>query len=1425
VTKPTLPIKPDDTIRTAANMLAPDQLGSEGRWLDVPRLPQFNGQDKQSWQWCGRAAAAMVYDYYCKALGKTDEYVGHDDGKPGKGPNGKLKINLRFLGGSHKGDIAGIDETGLCKPGQIFDAVGWKHTGGYVQTRAGEPADLDRATVERLFAAIVEQVRNNNPVVLYSRLSTSNSRGHIVCVSGYKKVDGELWLRINDPTRPHQDLLGKGNWEEVVAKPGTEPKPRFSEYWVRAKHLLEPHKLDPDKRLLSYMKDARFGRFIVVSDQKVKDDAEVVHVLGAAPKAKGQGAPKPPPTPPASGGTSLPFGVNGSTQVDAQSLTALYHVVERGSSGYFPLAETSSLHSGAHFAVERNTPVCAIARGEVVAARISVASGEHPWGDTGFVLLRHLLEGNKTIYNLALHLEREALHPDRARAGWLRALLIDAMGGSTAQKPKWRVVEELPTWKDADKGHFSPTNVDIETKVKPGVHEEKDRLVEDHGLYVKLDAGWIKAPGDDSGPARELSPWADFDLDEAAKKSDLVKALRDGKVAVLDKDKKDGKHRWTVEAGESVGIAGAYLGVPQFHWSVFSKDPVFPSGALPAQEYGGRDEVKLATVDVTSHDAGTPEHAKQLFDALDPKKQLLGKLPQGVLAPGELTYFYRVPAQCWRSRYLAIKGRSEFKLDADKLLGLERFKSHSDKERDEFKKNAKAFVFWDDLAEADDLPKDGVAWFVHPVTALRLMAHVAMERDHDDSPAAAEKPELHPQHDLVIMLRDAKGPLAEIDVTVKSGGKQLLKEKTDAAGQILVPLQQAAGKEIEISVPQDVVGDKGKLVAVLNESGAPKTIMPGTEPPEHPFNGSDLLPEARLGMAMRVREGQTPRAFAAWNNATFNPEKPIRQLRPRERVTVERIVHRAIDGAYEAIQTHVEGAVAYLWSTWKGEHNLEVDDGATHESGSGSGAVVQASWSTRVANLDEHPVFAGRVSGISDGDELKVAFFAILSTGAPEHDVELHEDKVKVAKGGFSVAFDPHQLVADHDLLNVVRPVYAKVTASGHEFSLRDQAIAIRRDGIVADEPPAPPQAVAHGARVVYAFTEIDRGGAVDRHRTKDGKEPQTRTLSQLSGEVTRRIMSDGGDELYVGGTVREMHLATEAQEHLTAAQALEQQKAALLALYPDAPVSRLFAKPEEAPFRDNGMTVGICAQDCKTEVCDAGTRTGCTEEIRTHNLLSCQNVNPDPSVSADKGRNLCRTAVPDPGKLPVVAVHCYSALGVCHGVRHDKSKCFLQTVVRGPENEERERWYVSLTMRATEKGNTVHPYHGGHSGAPQHVDRGVNLRVVVINPQNGNAVVCSMEDYGPSGNTRKKDGNEAVPEAKVDRDKLVGWGHICGMSYETHWKLDFKGRHGDPVALLAYVPADTPLGPLPEGAVIKLRKRATYAQIMALEPVPVEAK
>jgi hypothetical protein len=75
-----------------------------------------------------------------------------------------------------------------------------------------------------------------------------------------------------------------------------------------------------------------------------------------------------------------------------------------------------------------------------------------------------------------------------------------------------------------------------------------------------------------------------------------------------------------------------------------------------------------------------------------------------------------------------------------------------------------------------------------------------------------------------------------------------------------------------------------------------------------------------------------------------------------------------------------------------------------------------------------------------------------------------------------------------------------------------------------------------------------------------------------------------------------------------------------------------------------------------------------------------------------------------------------------------------------------------------------------------------------------------------------------------VAKDEFIGWGHICGVSYEARWKLDLHNAHGEPIVLLAFVPATTPLGPLPEGTVVKLRKTATRDQILGYAAVPKAA-
>ena len=241
--KPSLPIAPDDAIRIPDKMEQPDQTGTAGRWLDVPRLPEFNGL-AESWLWSGRTSAATLYNYYCKALHKTSEYIGHKTGKIGPGAIGRYADNLRWLGGANADAIAGLSDNGRVDLSQLFDKMGWKLQESYLQKSPNEAIGTDRAEVARRFSPIIEALGANNPVLIYTRLSTGKNGGHVVVISGWKKEDDELWLRITDPTHPHVEILGEANLQLVQQRTSS-----FSEYWVRAGRLLETHPGREGKRL------------------------------------------------------------------------------------------------------------------------------------------------------------------------------------------------------------------------------------------------------------------------------------------------------------------------------------------------------------------------------------------------------------------------------------------------------------------------------------------------------------------------------------------------------------------------------------------------------------------------------------------------------------------------------------------------------------------------------------------------------------------------------------------------------------------------------------------------------------------------------------------------------------------------------------------------------------------------------------------------------------------------------------------------------------------------------------------------------------------------------------------------------------------------------------------------------------------------
>ncbi len=363
----------------------------------------------------------------------------------------------------------------------------------------------------------------------------------------------------------------------------------------------------------------------------------------------------------------------------------------------------------------------------------------------------------------------------------------------------------------------------------------------------------------------------------------------------------------------------------------------------------------------------------------------------------------------------------------------------------------------------------------------------------------------------------------------------------------------------------------------------------------------------------------------------------------------------------------------------------------------------------------------------------------------------------------------------------------ARVKVKGNDISLRDQAITIYGDAKFPDPKPKPSQEQGGkpGGKELVAYYEIDRAGEIDHMNTFGGDPAPERSLSQLSGAVAERIKGDGWDKIYVGAAAAEQHLALSGEENMTPAQALEHHSRLLKASFPDAPDWIIATDPETAWKADNGLQAGICAIHCKTQVCGAGAKTGCTEKVRVSNLSSCHTAAYAP----------CQTAI-QLGHPPVVK-SCGNLIGACGTAGHDKSHCFLEGPVLGDNAEDRERWHVRLPLKIKGAG---YPY-------SKSKDRPLNLKVVLVNPKSGAAVVCSQEDRGPDS---ASSGNEEVPEAAVKANEFLAKDRLLGLSYEAVWKLGLN-RKLDPVVLMAFVDAATPLGPVAADVVIKLKKTTSF--------------
>jgi len=209
---------------------------SEWHFLKLPLLGQWYdaaGNPGKFKKWCGRTTCTMVWNWFEVAKGgdPKERYISFWDG------NHEWAMDLRHADGKRafhthpinadKPDkpgqpVEGIKTYGLLHGGDDYDYVGLKERQGYLasqlfpwsasETRQAEAARIasNELLVEEQFKPILETLRRNKPVCMWSRLSTTKHRAHIVVVSGYcylRDATGKLglWLLIADPSSPHNE--------------------------------------------------------------------------------------------------------------------------------------------------------------------------------------------------------------------------------------------------------------------------------------------------------------------------------------------------------------------------------------------------------------------------------------------------------------------------------------------------------------------------------------------------------------------------------------------------------------------------------------------------------------------------------------------------------------------------------------------------------------------------------------------------------------------------------------------------------------------------------------------------------------------------------------------------------------------------------------------------------------------------------------------------------------------------------------------------------------------------------------------------------------------------------------------------------------------------------------------------------------------
>ena len=172
----------DDQLAKAQPLL---DIADEYRILRVPLMGQNISAGMARNGLCGPTSSSMVYNFWqlCRYPDDPEDHY----------------IKMTDSGGWDLRDTSGhkIPFANLATVARSAKGI------GYLDANFGAPPSIltvkSEQWVQDQCKLIVDSIKFKSPVILYSRFSVTQAQQHIICVAGYAKLAGELWLLILDP--------------------------------------------------------------------------------------------------------------------------------------------------------------------------------------------------------------------------------------------------------------------------------------------------------------------------------------------------------------------------------------------------------------------------------------------------------------------------------------------------------------------------------------------------------------------------------------------------------------------------------------------------------------------------------------------------------------------------------------------------------------------------------------------------------------------------------------------------------------------------------------------------------------------------------------------------------------------------------------------------------------------------------------------------------------------------------------------------------------------------------------------------------------------------------------------------------------------------------------------------------------------------